>query len=288
MIEAEVKRQIISEHIMHPEGRAKLAASMQQPLRLRRDYHAIGRKTFKVEQLPDGALAIYDKDPDVAAYVIGEEGQSIVSMVKGRRVTFPTFEIASLPTIPLTEVKQRRFDAIDRMQDQARSSVQAAEDERVFSIMDAVATNGFDSLGNINADIPVAAPISQAVLADAFAQVEQHDLRVARVFVNPLDYADFRKLGREVLDPESQQQLLRTGMQTTMWGAQILSSRLVPQNVVYCTAEPEFFGRMPVRTELTVLSADDPVKRTIGFSVFEDIGIGAFNPRALSRLIITR
>ena len=57
---------------------------------------------------------------------------------------------------------------------------------------------------------------------------------------------------------------------------------------MYVACEPENFGRMPVRTELTVLSADDPKARTIGFSVFENIGIGCFNPRGLTRLIITR
>ena len=48
------------------------------------------------------------------------------------------------------------------------------------------------------------------------------------------------------------------------------------------------FGRIPVRTELTVLSADDPKARTVGFSCFENLGIGAFNPRGLVRLTITR
>ena len=52
-ISNEVKQQIISEYIKTAAGRAKLAASMIQPLRLRRDYTAVGRKTFLVEQLPD-------------------------------------------------------------------------------------------------------------------------------------------------------------------------------------------------------------------------------------------
>jgi hypothetical protein len=81
-----------------------------QPLRLRRDYSAVGRKTFLVEQLPDGALPIYDKDPDVTAFVVGEEGENILAIQKPRRVIFPLFEIASNPEIPLTQIKERRFD----------------------------------------------------------------------------------------------------------------------------------------------------------------------------------
>ena len=110
-----VKQRIIGEYIKTPQGRSKLAASMTQPLRTRRDYAAVGRKTFLVEQLPDGALPIYDKDPDVTAYVVGEEGQNILAVTKPRRVIFPLFEIASNPEIPLTQIKERCFDFIEQI-----------------------------------------------------------------------------------------------------------------------------------------------------------------------------
>ncbi len=284
-----VKAKIIGDYIKTPSGRAKLAASMTQPLRLRRDYSSVGRKTFLVEELPNGVLPVYDKDPDVTAYVVGEEGENIVAITKPRRVIFPLFEIASNPEIPLTQIKERRYDLIERSQDLARAQIQAAEDERVFSVLDAIATNGFDSVpGGVNPDIPVVAPISGSVLADAYANIETHDLRVARVFMNAKDYADLRKFGRDILDIETQRDLLKTGLMATLWGAQVIVSRLVPVGTVYVCCEPEMFGRIPVRTELTVLSADDPKARTIGFSVFENLGIGAYNPKGLSRLTITR
>jgi HK97 family phage major capsid protein len=283
------KQELISRHIKTASGRARLAASMIQPLRSRRDYSAVGRRTFMVEQLPDGALPIYDKDPDVTAYVVGEEGENILAVTKPRRVIFPLFEIASNPEIPITQIKERRFDLIERSQQLAKTTIQAAEDERVFAVLDSVATNGFDSIpGQVNPDIQVIAPISSAVLADAFAEIEKHDLRVARVYMNAKDYADIRKFGREILDIETQATLLKTGLQATLWGAQIILSRQVPAGFVYVACEPEMFGRIPVRTELTVLSADNPRARTIGFSVFENLGIGAFNPRGLVRLVVQR
>jgi hypothetical protein len=285
----EVKQQVISEYIKTAAGRAKLAASMIQPLRLRRDYSSVGRKTFLVEQLPDGALPIYDKDPDVTAFVVGEEGENILAIQKPRRVIFPLFEIASNPEIPLTQIKERRFDLIERAQDLAKAQIQAAEDERVFAILDSIAVSGFDTLpGQTNPDVPVVAPVSPAVLADAFAEIERHDLRVARIYMNAVDYADIRKFGRDILDIESQATLLKTGLQAVLWGAQIITSRLVPTGFAYVCCEPEQFGRIPVRTEITVLSADDPKARTIGFSCFENLGIGAFNPRGLTRVVITR
>jgi len=284
-----VKQKIISEYIKTAAGRAKLAASMIQPLRTRRDYTSVGRKTFLVEQLPDGALPIYDKDPDVTAYVVGEEGENILAIQKPRRVIFPLFEIASNPEIPLTQIKERRFDLIERAQDLAKAQIQAAEDERVFAVLDSIAVSGFDNMsGQTNPDQQVVAPINSSVLADAFAEIERHDLRVARIYMNARDYGDIRKFGREILDIESQATLLKTGLMATLWGAQIIVSRLVPPGYVYVCCDPEMFGRIPVRTELTVLSADDPKSRTIGFSVFENLGIGAFNPRGLCRLVVQR
>jgi len=288
VISNELKNQIIADFIKTAGGRAKLAASMTQPLRLRRDYTSVGRKTFLVEQLPDGALPIYDKDPGVTAYVIGEEGQNILAIAKSRRVIFPLFEIASNPEIPLTQVKERRFDLIERAQDLARAEIQAEEDTRVFEVLDAVATSGFDNISAQNPDIPATAPVTPSDLADAWASIERFDLRVARVFANATDYTDIRKWGRDILDIESQASLLKTGLMATLWGAQIIVSRRVPVGYLYVCTEPEFFGRIPVRTELTVLSADDPRNRTIGFSCFENLGIGCHNPLGLVCVVISR
>ncbi|MBD3261453.1 MAG: hypothetical protein GF334_07195 [Candidatus Altiarchaeales archaeon] len=289
-ISNELKQEIISQYIKTAAGRAKLAASMIQPLRLRRDYTSVARKAFLVEQLPDGALPLYDKDPNVTAFVVGEEGENILAITKPRRVIFPLFEIASNPEIPLTQVKERRFDLIERAQDLAKAQIQAAEDARAFDVMDAVAANGFDNLDSsyVNAQVNTAAPLTPPALIDAFARIETHDLRVARIFMNALDFADVRKWGRDVLDIETQGSLLKTGLLATVWGAQIIVTRKVAPGYVYVCAEPEFFGRIPVRTELTVLSADDPKARRIGFSVFENLGIGCHNPLALTRIKIAR
>lgn len=94
----EIRDSLVSEYISTSNGRSRLAASMVAPIRQRMDYQAIGRRTFQIEGLPAGALPIYDRDPGVAV------------------ITFPTFEIASNPTIQLSDIQERRFSLIDRMQ----------------------------------------------------------------------------------------------------------------------------------------------------------------------------
>ena len=66
------RNQVIGSLITSGKGRQRLAASMVSPLRQRRDYTSCGRKAFYVEQLPDGAMPVYDKDPDVTAYMVAE------------------------------------------------------------------------------------------------------------------------------------------------------------------------------------------------------------------------
>ena len=280
----EEKYAILSKHIKTAAGRQKIAASMIQPLRKRRDYQSVGRRAFYVEQLPDGALPIYDKDADVAAYVIGEEGDNIISVVKPKRVMFPLFEIAANPEIPLTEIKARRFDLIERAVDLGSAEIMAEEDRKIFATMDAVC----DDPTAPNQDIAITGNLTAAALADGFAAIERSDIRVATIFCNARDYSDLRKWDRDVLDPDSQAQLLKTGIRSGVWNATIITSRMVPEGTVYICGEPEFFGRMPVRTDLTILSADTPKSRLIGFSMFEQLGIGIFNPYAIVRMKITR
>lgn len=280
----QLKQEVLSKYIKTAAGRARLASSMISPLRRRRDYASVGRKAFYVEQLPDGALPIYDKDPNITAYVVAEEGQNIISVAKSKRVMFPLFEVASNPEIQITQIKERRFDLIERSLDKAKSEIQAEEDRKVFAVMDALAADST----NPNPAISVTGSLTPASLADAFARIERSDIRVANVFMNARDFGDIRKWDRDTLDIETQAQLLKTGLMGTVWGAKIITSRVVTEGTVYVCGEPEFFGRIPVRTELTVLSADDPKNRLVGFSVFEQIGIGCYNPFALQTLSITR
>jgi hypothetical protein len=284
-------------------GRAKLAASLGPSLRRRRDYMSIARKALMVETLADGALPIYDKEFDhtgqsfTLAFVIAEEGLSPASVVKPIRVTVPTFEIAEMPMIPITQIKERRFDVVQRSLNLGKAEIGATEDGYVFSLFDAVATAAAgatpdDPVLNVDIDVTVADLVQQAltidVMANAFAQIERFDLSVAYVFCNPRDYKDFRLWDQQNIDRETERKLLKTGVMGFLWGATILQSRKVNFGNVYVLAENEFLGVLPERVPLTVMSADQPALRQIGFSIFEIIGVSIFNPSGVQRIQINR
>lgn len=142
---------IISKYLSTSAGRCALAQSMVAPLRTRLDYQGIARKVFNIQQLPQGALPVYDKDPLVSDIVAGRYKYDTIKISssgvvhrKGRlpkpflRITFPQFELYSNPTIKLSSVKRRRFDLIDRSVQKLKQSIMAEEDSMIFDILDKI------------------------------------------------------------------------------------------------------------------------------------------------------
>ena len=275
-------KQIISHYIESGGGRATMAAKMTPSLRRFRDYSAVGRKAFLVEDLEDGALPLYDKDPIVPAYAVGEAGDSIETLITAERVFSPLFEIAALPQISLTQIRERRYDLIKRTIELGVAGIKEKEDVRVFATINALAAD----VDNPHTDITVSAPLTADAISDAIGAIEEHGLRAARIFMNGRDYSDIRKFDRDVIDQETQQALFRTGYIGKIYGCQCIRSRVVPQGTIYVCGEREYFGRMPVRTELTVITADKPDERKVGFSMFEQLGILTYNFLSSQRILV--
>jgi len=269
---------------------------------------SIARKSLMVETLPDGALPIYDKEFDtsavtvgttpggsfVEAFVVGEEGGDVVRVTKPKRVTVPTFEIVSNPMIPITQIKERRFDLVARSLNLAKAEVGAQEDGYVFGLFDGIAvaanaatavTGYFDPV--YNKDLTISSPVDINSMADSFGQVQRHDLSVAFIFFNPRDYTDLLKWTQQNIDRETQRKMLKSGVMGYLWGATLLQSRKVGYGTIYVLADAEFLGVIPERIPLTVMSADRPDLRQIGFSIFEDLGFLVFNPSGVQRLQVT-
>ena len=95
--------------------RQALAAAMVNTIRTSLDYQGLGRKLLVVDPLPQGALPVYDKDVDAKAYVISKRGLVPEQIIEGERVMVPTWEIAAYPTVRFSQIKERRFNVIDRV-----------------------------------------------------------------------------------------------------------------------------------------------------------------------------
>jgi len=282
-ISNEVNDYITSKYLNSLSGRTALAASMANPIRRSLDYQGIGRRLLVVDQLPQGALPIYDKDINVPASRISMRGRVPDRILEGERVMVPTFPIASYPQVTWMQQKERRFNIIDRAQQKAKSEIQAAEDNEIFTAFE-VASD--PALAGVNDPTLAPTGLTKAALASAAAEIEKWDLWVRSIIMHATSYAQIKTFGRDDFDPVTQREILQTGLFGKLWGANIYVSKLCPVNKVYLCAEREFVGVMPIRQDITVIPADMPWFMRLGWVIYEEIGIGVVNPRGVSQIVI--
>lgn len=283
-VTAAQKNQLMTKLLGSTQGRKKIAASIQEPLRKLRDYVSIGRRALWIDELPDGALPIYDRDVATPAFIVGDEGDSIQALpVEGNRMMVPLFELAAYPKIPFAHVKERRFDIIRRIKQKAKDELFRKEDSIIFQMLGTAATNNTD-----NPSIPVtAAAFNMSTIVDAFAGIEKWGLRVDKIFMNPEQFKVFRNAGRDYVDFETQRELLRTGFMGQVYGAGIYMSMQVPRGTILLCAEPEYLGVMPIRIDLTVIPADIPGDRMFGWSLFCNEGMAVHNTYGIQQILVS-
>ena len=275
----EQKEFLIAKALESPQGRETLAQAMANPIRMSLDYQGIGRKLLVPDALPQGALPVYDKDIDARAFVLSKRGTAPDQIIEGDRIQVPTFEVVSYPQVRFSQVKERRFNLIDRAQARAKADILAVEDEVVFNLIDAAATD-------VNAPVNSVGGLTKDALKTAFAEVEKHDLIVTKVVMNAQAFADIRGWGRDEFDPVTQYEVLQTGLFGHIWTADLLISKKVPLNTVYVLADPEFVGVMPIRQDIQVIPADKPENLRLGWVVYEEIGVSVVNSMACAKIVI--
>ncbi len=291
----EARDEMISRALLSNEGKVALGQAMANPIRRNLDYQGVGRRAVVVDPLPQGALPVYERDIDVSAVVVASNGAVPESRVFGDRVTVPEFEVVSNPTVRISEVRRRRFNVIDRAQQKARQEIQAQEDANIFAALDfgADRTKGGENTLQTLDNSVTTDQLSKRGLLNLKRQVDRWDLVTAKYFMNIneftdiLDWESAGAAGASQIDPVSHREILQTGLYGSIFAADIIVSKIVPQKQVFGCADPEFVGVMPVRQDIEVLPADEPKQLKLGWVVSEEIGIGIVNPRGISSGFVT-
>ena len=276
----EERATLIAQALETDEGRVALAQAMVEPIRRALEYQAVGRKLLMVDELPQGALARYERDVRSVARVISRRGAVPDEIQEGEEVLVPTFEIATNPQIRLSEIKARRFYIVDRAQIKAKEAIQKEEDTNIFTAL----------LASVNAGHTVTATggaLTLTALNQAFATIEAHDLTVAKIVMHAQRYADMRNLGKTVFDEATQREVLTSGLFGHLWTADIHVSSRMPTNTVLILAPADYVGAFPVRQDITVLPADDPKKLRLGWVIYEEVGVCVINDYAVARVNVT-
>jgi hypothetical protein len=270
----------IAQALETDEGRVALAQAMVEPIRRALEYQAVGRKLLMVDELPQGALARYERDVRSVARVISRRGAVPDEIQEGEEVLVPTFEIATNPQVRLSEIKARRFYIVDRAQIKAKEAIQKEEDTNIFNAL----LNAVDGAHTV---LATGGALTLSALNQAFATVETHDLTVAKIVMHAQRYADVRNWGKTVYDEATQREVLTSGLFGHIWTADIHVSSRMPTNTVLVLAPADYVGAFPVRQDITVLPADDPKKLRLGWVIYEEIGIVVINNYACAKVTVT-
>lgn len=271
---------LIAQALETDEGRLALAQAMVEPIRRALEYQAVGRKLLMVDELPQGALARYERDVRSVAHVISRRGAVPMEIQEGEEVLVPTFEIATNPQVRLSEIKARRFYIVDRAQIKAKEAIQKEEDTNIFTAL----------LAAVNVAHTVTATggaLTLTALNQAFATIEAHDLTVAKIVMHAQRYADVRNFGKTVFDEATQREVLTSGLFGHLWTADIHVSSRMPTTTVMLLAPADYVGAFPIRQDITVLPADDPRHLRLGWVIYEEIGIVVINDYAVARVNVT-
>jgi len=274
------RESLIAQALDTPQGRVALAQAMVEPIRRALEYQAVGRKLLMVDELPQGAYARYEKDVRATAHVISRRGAVPDMITEGEEILVPTFEIATNPTIRLSEVKARRFYIVDRAQIKAKEAIQKEEDLNIFNAINAAV----DAAHTV---VSTGGALTLNALNQAFATIEQHDLTVGKIICHALRYADIRNFGKTVYDEATQKEVLTTGLFGHLFTADIHVSSKCPTDSVFLLAPAEYVGAFPIRQDITVLPADDPTKLRLGWVIYEEVGIVIINSYACAKVTVT-
>lgn len=276
--------ELLSRAMLTQDGKIALAQAMANPIRRNLDYQGMARRCLVVDPLGQGSLPVYHRDVDVQAVVVSSNGAPPESRVFVDAVTVPLFKLASNPTVNIDEAQARRFNVVDRAVQKARQEIMAQEDANVFAALDAAA-----QVENTLSDLTDSG-LTKRDLAELKQQVDGWDNVTTKYFMNIKDFTDILLWGSGggegatggSVDPVTQREILQSGLYGSIWGADIMVSKMVPVGTVYACADPEFVGMMPIRQDITVLPADEPKLMKLGWVVFENIGISIVNPRGVA------
>lgn len=273
------REMVIAQALETDEGRTALAQAMVEPIRRALEYQAVGRKLLMVDELPQGALARYERDVAAIAWVVSRRGAVPDQIQEGEEVLVPTFEIAANPTVRLSEIKARRFYIVDRAQIKAKEAIQKEEDTNIFNAL-LVACPAAQSVTNYGT-------LTTQALNEAFKFIEQHDLVAAKIVTHAFQYAAIRTFGKDFFDEATQREIITTGLYGHLWTADIHVSSRMANDTVLVVASPETVGAFPIRQDITVLPADDPKKLRLGWVIYEEVGIVIINDYAVAKITMT-
>jgi len=235
-------------------GRDRIAQLTYEPFRQGRDWLGLKGKVLYVDKVEPGVPMRYHTDATYGATTISRHGTAPKNVVADTWVEPTPYPIVCYVRIPVIDVSTANFNMINRQQVKAQSEMAKQEDTDLVAVLHTAATG----TAAVNATIDSYTTLSRDPLAEAYAEVEDHEAPVMNVLVPTKNYKDMRLYTRDDLDPETQRELIKTGLMGNLWGSDVrrVPSYILQTNRVLVAADSEFLGVWSVRVDLDSADAN--------------------------------
>jgi len=241
---------ILREAFADPTGESfnKIGQGLLNPIKEVIDYEGLARKIFAPRTVKAGEIVRYDKDVYVQGWVIAEDGQTPQSVVEGRYIYPPEFEITAYPSIEIKDKFRAQYDILARTQDRARMAIEYQEDLAAVSLLQAG--------GNQTNISTVFATLNLAALESLRYQIERHRLICDKYVIHRQEVSDLVNTVSTQVDPVTQRELIMAGYIGSILNSMIITTagtntfEILQPGSVLAIAAPEYLGGMPVRVEL--------------------------------------
>ena len=264
------------------EGFHLVGQGLLNPIKEVIDFEGIARKLWAPRTVKAGEVVRYDKDPFVRGWVVAEDAQTPQSVVEGRYIYPPEFEVTAYPTLEIKDQFRAQFDILSRIQDRARQAIEFQEDRAAMNLLIAG--------GNQVNTTTLFASLNLAAFESMRYQIERHRLVCDKFIINRQEVSDLVNVLSAQVDPVTLRELIMSGYVGTILNTSIYTTAgtntyaiLDPGEVVAVTA-PEYLGGMPIRIELM----SEPVNEFMrgiprkGWFFYELISMALINPAGVA------
>ena len=284
-----------------PGGLEKIALEKLPPfIRETRDYEAFGRQILVAHNVTSEELhpidgedyVFYPKDMNSHAAFYGADMEVPRYQIEGDGVNVGIMTISSDDTtINLKRLMTQKYNYLERVRELSGQAIAKAEDIKVIDLMERLLIgSSVDKTAPAHADQIVTSAdtsLKKAHLVSLKRTLSQHDVPLAAFVMNPSRLDDVLGWGQAEIDQLTQREILETGVKYTIWGSvKLITAAIITMNNVYCFAEPEYVGRMPILKDLTVRLTETANKLEKGLFMFEFLGIYLASQKAVGKLVL--
>jgi len=275
-----------------PGGLEKLATEKLPPfIREVRDYESFARKILFVHQITEVDTHIingepyvyYPKDFKSHAAIYGDDGEIPQLVIEGDGVDVGVFTLASDDTIiSLKRLMVQKYNYLERIRELSGQEMGRLEDTHLMELANVlIAANPGQVYHSLNT------LLTKEDLVMTKKTLTQWDVPAACYVMNQTRMDDILLWGREELDELTRREILETGVKYQLWNdIKIITSRAVPTNIVYCFAEKDLVGRMPILKDITVKLTETTNRLEKGMFMFQFLGMYMASHKAMGQCIL--